>query len=225
MKIGPNISSIAFLMGNPGRANMLSALMDGRSLTASELATLAGITKQTASAHIGKLLAGQLIKRDIQGRHHYYRLSGVDVAQAIEVLMGVAAVRYGKRIRTGPKEPELRHARRCYDHLAGEMGVLMFDSMAKKGWLAQGEDVLTLTSVGKKNFVNFGIEIDVLIAKKRPLCAPCLDWSQRRYHLRGSLAQAILNNMVGLGWLSQVENTRIIRFSTIGKTQFMNWLE
>src|SRR5262245_61600840 len=131
MKSGPDISMVAALVGDPARSNMLQALMTGRALTASELAQEAGITPQTASSHLSKLEAGGLIEPEKQGRHRYYRLTGPDVASVLEGLAGLAARAGHMRVRTGPKEPALRRARICYDHLAGDLGVQMMDSLTK----------------------------------------------------------------------------------------------
>ena len=129
MKAGPDIAMVASLVGDPARANMLTALMTGRALTASELAHQAGITPQTASSHLAKLEAGGLIEQEKQGRHRYYRLTDPDVAGVLEGLAGLAARAGHMRVRTGPKDPALRRARICYDHLAGDLGVQMLDSM------------------------------------------------------------------------------------------------
>ena len=137
MKAGPDIAMVASLVGDPARANMLTALMTGRALTASELAQEAGITPQTASSHLAKLEAGGLIEPEKQGRHRYYRLTGPDVAGVLEGLAGLAARAGHMRVRTGPKEPALRRARICYDHLAGDLGVQMLDSMRKQRLVRQ----------------------------------------------------------------------------------------
>src|ERR1700749_3190422 len=129
MKDGPDIAMIAALVGDPGRANMLTALMAGQALTAGELAPKAGVTAQTASSHLAKLEAGGLLVSRKQGRHNYYALSGPDVAALIEALMGLAARTGHPRVRTGPREPGLRQARVCYDHLAGDFGVALLDSL------------------------------------------------------------------------------------------------
>lgn len=224
MKEGPDISAIASLIGDPARTNMLTALMDGRALTATELAMEAGVTKQTASAHLSKLETASLITKEIQGRHRYFRLDGPDVAHALEVLMGVAQDRKGKRTRTGPKDPALRKARICYDHLAGEMGVHMFDQMVAKGWL-NNDSGLSATNAGLDAFSEFGIDVDSLMSKRRPLCRTCLDWSMRRSHLSGSIGQALLTKFEENKWLRRVPNTRIIEFTKPGEQAFRSWLQ
>src|SRR5215510_1009680 len=124
MKDGPSIVGIAALIGDHARAEILTALMAGQALTATELAQVAGITKQTVSTHLGKLLDAQLLGVEVQGRHKYFRLAERDVAELLESLMGVAQRAGAVRVRTGPREPAMRKARVCYDHLAGELGVL-----------------------------------------------------------------------------------------------------
>src|ERR1700749_4344433 len=179
MKDGPSIAPIAALAGDPARANMLAALLGGKALTAGELANEAGITAQTASSHLAKLEDGGLIAGVKQGRHRYFKLSGSDVAGMLETMMGVAQRAGHTRARTGPKAPEMRKARVCYDHLAGEMGVAMFDSLSEARLIA-GSDALRLTKRGEEFARDFGIDLDALAKERRPLCKPCLDWSQRR---------------------------------------------
>src|SRR5258707_10724971 len=146
MKAGPDIAMIASLVGDPARSNMLSALMTGRALTASELAHQAGVTPQTASSHLAKLEAGGLIEPEKQGRHRYYRLTGPDVASVLEGLMGLAARAGHLRTRTGPSDPGLRRARVCYDHLAGDFGVRMLDAMTEKRLGRQHKGTISITS-------------------------------------------------------------------------------
>src|SRR5246127_343856 len=150
MKAGPDITIIASLVGDPARANMLTALMNGRALPASELAQEAGITPQTASSHLAKLEAGGLVELEKQGRHRYYRLSGEDVAGVLETLAGLAARVGHMRVRTGPKDPELRRARICYDHLAGDLGVQMLDSMKNQKLVRHKKQDIELTAEGAK---------------------------------------------------------------------------
>src|ERR1700709_962777 len=149
MKAGPDIAMVAALVADPARANMLTALMTGRALTASELAHQAGITPQTASSHLGKLETGGLIEQEKQGRHRYYRLTDPDVAGVLEGLAGLAARAGHMRVRAGPKDPEPRRARICYDHLAGDLGVQMLDSMRKQKLVRQRKQGVELNRGGK----------------------------------------------------------------------------
>src|ERR1700743_732143 len=148
MKAGPSIAPIATLAGDPARANMLSALLGGKALTASELASEAGVTAQTASSHLAKLEAGGLVAVAAQGRHRYLRLAGADVAEMLETMMGVAARTGHLRTRPGPGDPAIRKARICYDHLAGEMGVSMFDALVGSRRLALERDTGRLPRQG-----------------------------------------------------------------------------
>ena len=150
---------VASLVGDPARANMLTALMTGRALTASELAHQAGITPQTASSHLGKLETGGLIEQEKQGRHRYYRLADPDVAGVLEGLAGLAARAGHMRVRTGPKDPELRRARVCYDHLAGDLGVQIFDHLTRKRLLSFDDADLTLTTRGRHFCADFGLDL------------------------------------------------------------------
>lgn len=221
MKDGPAIAPVAALIGDPARANMLTALMDGRALTASELAQQAGVTLQTASGHLGKLETAGLLALEKQGRHRYYRLSGNDVAHALESLMGIAARTGALRVRPGPKEPALRKARVCYDHLAGERGVAVLSRLRAKGLVAGNPDNMTVTARGRRFFTEFGIELDRLERGRRPLCLACLDWSERRHHLGGALGAALLASMCQRGWVRR-EPGRVVAFTARGEKAFLS---
>ncbi len=220
MREGPDIARIGALIGDPARANMLTALMSGKALTATELAAEAGVTAQTASAHLSKLADAGLTEGRKQGRHRYFTLADDEVGAVLEAVMGLAANRGHLRTRTGPKDPALREARVCYNHLAGEMGVRLYDSMLATGMLkASGEDVL-LTAEGAGFATEFGIDLDGLNTGRRPMCRACLDWSARRTHLAGALGQALLTRIIDLGWAQRVPDSRVIAFSTSGKKAF-----
>jgi len=218
MKEGPVISTIAALIGDPARANMLTALMDGRALTVSELAEAANIALPTASGHLTKLDAAGLLKAEKQGRHRYYRLSGADVGQVLEALMGLAARTGAARVRTGPKDAALRSARLCYDHLAGTRGVAMLSAMQSQG-LVKGEETLRLTEPGRAFVAEFGIDLNALERGKRPLCRACLDWSERKSHLGGALGAAMLSKMVERHWARR-DSGRVVSFSPDGNRNF-----
>ena len=218
MKEGPVISTIASLIGDPARANMMTALMDGRALTVSELAEAAGVTIQTASGHLAKLDAAGLLKAEKQGRHRYFRLSGSDVGEVLEGLMGLAQRTGAVRVRTGPKDNALRTARVCYDHLAGEKGVAMLDAMLARGLMEDADD-LRLTREGRAFAAGFGIDVAALEQGRRPLCRSCLDWSERKSHLAGALGAALLEEIVRRGWARR-EAGRVVRFSPDGARRF-----
>lgn len=220
MKDGPDISRIAALIGDPARANMLTALMSGRALTATELAAEAGVTPQTASSHLARLTEGGLLRQHKQGRHKYLSLASDEVARLLEMLMGVAAEAGHLRSRTGPADPALRRARVCYNHLAGDLGTQLFDALMAQGLIAGQEDQLQLTDSGNNFAAGFGIDIAALSAARAPLCRACLDWSERRAHLAGSLGRALLSRIEALGWADRVEESRVIRFSAEGEAAF-----
>ena len=224
MKDGPSIAPVAALAGDPARANMLSALSGGMALTASELAEEGGVTLQTASSHLAKLAAGGLVTTARQGRHRYFRLADDDVARMLEAIMGVAARTGHLRTRPGPRDPALRKARICYDHLAGEMGVRMLDGLLSARRIARSGDELHLTKNGTAFLREFGIDLDRLSAARRPLCRACLDWSMRRYHLGGALGAALLARFEELKWLRRENNSRVIHFTRIGETGFIETL-
>lgn len=211
---------IAALIGDPARANMLTILFGGMALTASELATEAGVTPQTASSHLAKLVDGGLITPRKQGRHRYYQLASAEVAAMIEGMMGLAQQVGHMRARPGPKEPALREARICYDHLAGERGVALFDGLVRRGALAVASDGLALTPAGEHFVADFGVDLDEARNSRRPLCLACLDWSSRRSHLAGALGAALLQRFQDIGWARREKGTRIIRFSPKGVVAF-----
>jgi DNA-binding transcriptional ArsR family regulator len=220
MKEGPDIALLGSLIGDPARANMLTALMSGKALTASELAGEAGITLQTASSHLAKLTGGGLVDQRKQGRHRYFTLAGEEVGALLESMMGMAVKRGHIRTRTGPRDPALRKARVCYNHLAGELGVAMYDGLLARGLVAEhGEDV-DLTDVGHAFFNEFGVDIEGLTGLRRPLCKSCLDWSARRSHLAGSLGTATLDRIYRLGWARREPNSRIVAFTRKGEAAF-----
>jgi DNA-binding transcriptional ArsR family regulator len=220
MKVGPDIATVAALLGDPARANMVTALSGGQALTAGELAREAGVTAQTASSHLSKLSAGGLIEGRKQGRHIYYALSGPDVAGVIEALSGLAARTGHSRVRTGPKEPALRRARVCYDHLAGDLGVAMLDSLTHRGMIVGSGETLVLTAQGEAFMTALGLDLPALSSLRRPLCKGCLDWSVRRSHLAGALGAALLTRFFGLGWAMREPDSRIVSFSPRGLEAF-----
>jgi DNA-binding transcriptional ArsR family regulator len=223
MKSGPDIAMIAALVGDPARANMLMALLNGRALTASELAQEAGITPQTASSHLAKLETGGLVEPEKQGRHRYYRLRDPEIAGVLEGLAGLAARAGHMRVRTGPKDPALRRARICYDHLAGDLGVQMLDSMRSRRLVRQKQQEIELTREGEKFLAqHLQISLDVITHPRRPLCKACLDWSERRHHLAGTLGAAMMERFSELKWASRdpTPGSRVVNFTRIGERRF-----
>jgi DNA-binding transcriptional ArsR family regulator len=209
---------VAALVGDPARANMLTALMDGRALTVSELAQSAGVALPTVSGHLARLDAAGLLLAEKQGRHRYYRLSGHDVAHVLEALMGLAQRTGAVRVRTGPRETALREARICYDHLAGEWGVKLMRGLTDRAWIV-GPDSPALTASGRDALCAIGIDVPCLERGRRPVCLACLDWSERRSHLSGALGAAVLTHVLGQRWAKRAEG-RVIAFSPSGAAAF-----
>jgi DNA-binding transcriptional ArsR family regulator len=220
METTPDITGVAGLMGDRARATMLMSLMAGQALTATELARSAGVTKQTASGHLGKLLEARLLAVEQAGRHRYFRLAGPEVGSAIEGLVALAGrtgVAHPPRVRTGPVDPGLRKARVCYDHLAGELGVVVFESLTDGGAVAFARGSPALTTRGEAFCAEFGIDAAELRRGRRPVCLACLDWSERRHHLAGALGAAILDRVFELKWARRDRTFRTIVFSVVGE--------
>ena len=222
MKEGPNIARIAALLGDPARAEVLNALLADRALTATELAAIAGVSKQTMSSHLHKLLEAALLAVDQQGRHRYFRLADADVADLLESLMGVAFRTGAVRLLSSPREPALRKARICYDHLAGELGVIAYEALLQRGAFAMSRDELRLSEFGDQWFRRFGIDTEAAARQRRAFCRPCLDWSERRHHLAGSLGAALLTRLRELKWATRDKNSRIIKFTAAGLRSFQS---
>ena len=216
----PNIAQVAALIGDATRAKMLIALMGGKALTATELAIEAEITAQTASSHLSKLVSSSLVTVQKQGRHKYFQLAGRNVAELLENLLNISSSIEHSTVVTGPPDTDLRKSRICYDHLAGELGVQLLDTLQNNGHLTQQHDALELSASGLSFFENLGTNVQKLTQKRRPLCKNCLDWSERRHHLAGSLGQWILEDILKQGWASKDLDTRTIRFSTSGLNKF-----
>lgn len=225
MKDGPEIAGLAALIGDPARANILTALMAGKALTAGELATEAGVTPQTASSHLAKLVDASLIMVEVQGRHRYFRLAGPEVAAAIETLTGLAARTGRLRTRPGPRDAALRRARLCYDHLAGAQAVALYDALIERQLIVESDGGVVLTALGRVQFVAEGIDIPGLEARKRPLCRACLDWSERRRHLAGSLGAALTALIMARGWAKREQNGRAVQFTLAGGVAFAAFMK
>lgn len=215
-------AEIAALAGDPARAAMLHALMDGRALTAAELAAVAGITPQTASGHLQRLVGAGLIAVEKQGRHRYHRLASIAVARMLESIMQVASIAEPSRrpLRTGPRDEALRTARTCYDHLAGRLGVALADALLDAGHAEFDQDAGAITASGLALFERLGID---LAAKRdgkplrRVLCRPCLDWSERRPHLGGAVGAALCRYCFDRGWTRRLEGTRAVLVTPLGR--------
>lgn len=223
-------AEVATLAGEPTRVVMLHALMDGRALTASELARVAGVTPQTASDHLGKLVAGGLLRVQQQGRHRYHRLASAAVAHMIESIVQVASASTPvlRTLATGPKDEALRQARTCYDHLAGRLGVALADALVADGHIDLTHDAGLLSDSGLSLMVRIGIDLPSLspsMSKRgRVLCRPCLDWSERRPHLAGTLGAALCSLSFSRGWIRRIDATRAVRITPAGYRDYRELL-
>jgi DNA-binding transcriptional ArsR family regulator len=216
-------AEVASLAGDPGRAGMLHALMDGRALTATELARVAGITPQTASGHLSRLTAGGLVAVEKQGRHRYHRLASPAVARMLESIMQVAAdaALPQRKAFVGPRDLALRAARTCYDHLAGHLGVALADALVANGQIELATDAGIVTNSGAALFNRLGIDLDAGSKRKgRLVCRPCLDWSERRPHLAGAVGAALCKHCFSEGWIKHAEGTRAVTITVKGQRSF-----
>jgi DNA-binding transcriptional ArsR family regulator len=217
MTTNARFAEIAALAGDPARVGMLHALLDGRALTATELARAAGVTPQTASGHLSRLTKAGLIAVHQQGRHRYHRLASAAVAQMMEGIMQVAALANPAPppMFTGPRDAALRTARTCYDHLAGRLGVALADAMVAAGHVELEQDAGLLTESGIAALKRAGFDVDNLAKSngrkpRRVLCRPCLDWSERRPHLAGALGAALCSHCLDKGWIRRIDGTRAV---------------
>jgi DNA-binding transcriptional ArsR family regulator len=213
------LAETAALIGEPARAAMLAALLDGRALTAGELAEAAGITPQTASGHLGRLTEAGLLAMARQGRHRYHRLASPAVARLIEGLLDVAAARPRRVVATGPRDAALRRARTCYDHLAGRLAVAIADALVARGRIELTADGGAVTAAGQ-NFLA-GLGVGGLGAAGAPgrgrlFCRPCLDWSERRPHVAGVLGAALCTRCFELGWVRRKAGGRALEITPPG---------
>lgn len=219
-------AEIGSLLGDPARASMVVALMDGRALTATELSAIAGITPQTASSHLSQLVTSGLIAMKRQGRHRYHCLANPAIAQMVEGMMAVASERtisQNPGIPTGPRDDAMRQARTCYDHLAGRIAVGMADAMVARGEVDWSTDGGELTRKGEAFLARIGINLSASLARgrgKRVFCRPCLDWSERRVHIAGALGAALLSHMTDRKWVRPVAGSRAVAITPAGRQEF-----
>jgi len=218
MTQGPFIAEIAALVGDPARANMLAALMDGRALTAGELAFAARVTPQTASAHLAKLVEANLLFVEKQGRHRYFRLASPKVAGMIEALMAVAVDGAPRYRPNWHGDDALRLARTCYDHLAGRLGVALADTLIERGHVMLDDDGGQVTADGARFLGEFGLDIADAASRRRRFCRPCVDWSERRRHLGGAVGVALARQCFTLGWIERVRDSRAVAITPAGRT-------
>lgn len=219
------LARVAALIGEPARSAMLLALLDGRALTALELARCAGIGAPTASRHLAQLVEAGLLALQAQGRHRYHRLASAEVARAIEALLPLAAPAAPRRPATGPRDEALRLARRCYDHLAGRLAVAITQHLQDERGLRFDADAAEVLPRLPALLARLGIAADALQpGARRVLCRPCLDWSERRSHAAGQLGALICSHCIEQGWLRRHADARLMQITPRGAVALRDWL-
>jgi DNA-binding transcriptional ArsR family regulator len=221
MSIAPQLAEVAALVGDPARANILCALLDGRALTATELAFAAGVSPQTTSGHLGKLLGANLLVLMRQGRHRYYRLAGPQVGQMIEGIVNVALTGPPRFQPKTKLDDKLRQARTCYDHFAGLLGVGLAERLTERDFVVLGEEAGEVTAAGETFLAKLGVDLSAARAKRRVFCRPCVDWTERRSHIGGAVGAALANRCFELKWIERVRDSRALTITPAGRRGLM----
>ncbi len=217
MSDGLDLAQVAALVGDPARANILSALLDGRALTAGELAYFARVSPQTTSGHLTKLTEAKLLSALKQGRNRYFRLATPLVAQMLEGIMAVAAEGPERRQPLSKHDEAMRTARTCYDHFAGKLGVALADTLGQRGHLLLSEQGGEVTEKGADFFRDFGVELDSARRSRRLFCRPCLDWTERRLHIGGAVGAALAARCFALSWFIRSRDSRALGITSAGR--------
>ncbi|MHC0442661.1 ArsR/SmtB family transcription factor [Flavobacterium sp. 3-210] len=215
----------ASLIGDPTRASILWTLMDGRAFTATELAISANTSPQNISMHLGKLLDADLLRVEKQGRHKYYRFSNKEVAYALEAMASLVPKPKIPSKKKPEKYPPIKFCRTCYDHLAGKIGVALTDSLLEQNIIKENNNAFEISTEGKKWFSNFGINLEEAQKQKRIFLKPCLDWSERRNHIAGSVGTLLFNKMKNEDWLRKTENSRAIIVTAKGEKELLKYFK
>jgi DNA-binding transcriptional ArsR family regulator len=225
MPSGAAMAEIAALVGDPARASMLTALLGGQSLTASDLAWHAGVTPQTASGHLARMMTAQLVAVTALGRHRYYRLASPKVAQMLEAIYQVAGDQPAPRRRLPSYvDAAMREARTCYDHLAGELGVAVAQALVARHYLVLGDEAGVVTRRGRRFFEDFGIDLETIGRQRRCFCRICIDLTERRPHVAGGLGAAFCGRCFALGWIERVKDSRAVAVTRKGAAGFRDGL-
>ena len=226
MSKGPSIEKLTQFVGDPARVSMLAELISGRALTATELANVSGITRQTARSYLQELQKAELLVVHSQGRHQYFRLANEEVAAVFARLDGLAERSTHVPLITGPKDSAMRKARSCYDHLAGPLAVAFYAQGVEQRWFSQPNTsgclsrTVELTRKGADMFGSLGIPVDEFKKGNRAVCKACLDWSERKDHLAGAMGAELLRFCVVSGWAKQEPDSRVVVFTKKGEEQF-----
>jgi DNA-binding transcriptional ArsR family regulator len=219
------IGYITSLIGDPVRTNILWTLLDGRAYTATELAIRADTSPQNISMHLSKLISADLLTVESLGRYKYYRFARQEVAYAIEALGNLVPSEKHKRITSNPDNSAIKYCRTCYDHLAGKVGVLITEALKKQNIIKLNASDYSVTWKGDKFFSALEINTDELKKHRRIFAKPCMDWSERKHHLAGSLGAALLDKMLSLDWLRKTSHSRATLITSKGRQQLYNILK
>ena len=217
--------STASLLCEPSRAKIVWSLLDGRAYTASELALSADLSATSVSNHLSKLLNGDIVKVDVQGRHRYYSFANPEVAYAVESLANLADKKRSSKSDYQITESEIMYCRTCYDHLAGKIGVLIADKLAERKLIVLEDKNFTVTESGSNFFEDFNLDLSTLKKQRRYFAKACLDWSERKYHIAGSLGAALLDKMLEQDWLRRTRNSRAIVITSLGRKGLIDKFE
>jgi DNA-binding transcriptional ArsR family regulator len=225
MDTQPDIAAIAFLVGEPTRARILTALLGGVALPASELVARCQLTQQTMSAHLAKLVAGGLLTVEPRGRHRYYRLASPEVGHALEAFQVIAPRPPVRSLRQSEETKALCFARTCYDHLAGKLGVSITQAMLQRGYLAAEEQNYLLTTEGEQWLIHLGVDVSQARQKRRSFAASCLDWSERHHHLAGALGASLATRLFEQRWIIRAPTSRAVRLTELGQKELFQELD
>lgn len=217
MSSTPNLVEVAALIGEPSRVAILMNLLSGKALPASELARSARITPQTASFHLAKLVEGGLLTSETYGRHKYYRLASAEVAHALEALQTIASPKPVRSLRESDQLKALQYCRTCYDHLAGTVGVALTDRLLALSYMEESGKDFVLSTEGKKRLHEFGVHVEGKPKNRRHFARQCLDWSERRHHLAGSLGASLTERLFELKWIERLPGGRAVRLTDAGR--------
>jgi DNA-binding transcriptional ArsR family regulator len=219
----PQMAEVAALVGDPARANILCALLGGRALTATELAIAAGVSPQTASGHLGRLLTARLLVLMKQGRHRYFRLAGPHVAQTLESIMVVALTGPPRFQPKSQRDENLRRARICYDHIAGVLGVGLAERLIEREFIILGDEAGEVTPSGAQFLSKLGVDLSAARARRRVFCRPCVDWTERRPHIGGALGAALASRCLELKWIERARDSRALSITPAGHRGLMEF--
>lgn len=212
-----NFISTASLLCEPSRAKIVWNLLDGRAYTASELALVSDLSATSVSNHLSKLLNGKIVKVDIQGRHRYYSFANSEVAYVVESMANLSNQKPTSKVNNQLSKNDVKYCRTCYDHLAGKVGVLIADKLVSDKIIELRDKSYVVTENGNRFFSDFGLDLTKLQKQRRYFTKACLDWSERKYHLAGSLGNAILEKMLELDWVRRTKNSRAIVITSVGQ--------